>query len=98
MTLFGGVLIHLSLASSHTFGNMSPYIISYLREYDGLDVRYSQAIWIFASLSISVSFSTILGGMIGTRFNLSLKLLTFIGCLIIRLEYFLLNLYLSYYN
>jgi hypothetical protein len=86
MTLFGGVLIHLSLASSHTFGNMSPYIISYLREYDDLDVRYSQAIWIFAALSISVCFTTIIGGMIGSRFNLSHKLLTLIGCVIIRFD------------
>ena len=37
MALLAGFLINFANSSLYTFGNMSPYIISYLREYDGLN-------------------------------------------------------------
>lgn len=84
LTLIGGILIHISLASSHTFGNMSPYIISYLRSYKHIDVRYSNAMWIYTWLGVSMSISIIIGGFLAVRFKLSLKFITFIGCFLIR--------------
>ena len=83
-TLLGGILIHISLASSHTFGNMSPYIISYLRSYDGFDIRYSNSMWLYTWLGVASSFSTIIGGFLTVKLKLSMKLVTFLGCFLIR--------------
>lgn len=83
-TLLGGVLINLALGSSYTFGNMSPYFTSYLREYDGLDVRYSQSVWILSILGISSSTASILSGMLNSYCKINVKLTIFIGCLLMR--------------
>ena len=83
-TLFGGVLIHLSLGSFYTFGNLSPYLTSYLREMSGSSCRYSNSNWIFSSLSISMAISSVLTGLFVSRFRPSLKLVIFIGCIVMR--------------
>lgn len=46
LAVFGCFLIHLSLGVYYTFGNIQPYMTSYLREYVGEDIRYAQTIWI----------------------------------------------------
>lgn len=84
-TLVGGVLIHLALGSFYTFGNMSPYLTSYLREYDGIDVRYSQSIWIYTALGISLSSSTIICGILNSNLGVNTRLLVFLGCVLMRL-------------
>ena len=84
LTLFGGLLIHLSLGSFYTFGNMSPYITSYLREYDGFSLRYSDSIWIYTSMTICLSLSTVLSGLFVSEFKLNVKLSIFIGCSLMR--------------
>lgn len=81
-TLMGGVLIHLSLGSFYTFGNMSPYITSYLREYDGIDIRYSKSVWITTFFLIFMAIGTLTSGMLNSIFKLNVKVTIFIGCLI----------------
>ena len=88
-TLIGSVLIHITLGSLVTFGNLSPYLTSYLREQTGSSIRYSNVIWIFAANSILFGVTSILIGIIIAKFKLNLKLIIFIGCLIMR--YILLN-------
>ena len=48
LTLVGGALVMFTMGSENTLGAMSPYFMSYLREYDDLSsVRYSQTIWLY---------------------------------------------------
>lgn len=48
LTLLGGSLVMFTMGSENTLGTMSPYFISYLREYNGIkSVRYSQTIWLY---------------------------------------------------
>jgi len=43
---FGGFLIHLTLGTFYTIGNMNTYITSYLRKHGESGITYSSAIWI----------------------------------------------------
>lgn len=83
-TLTGGFLIHLSLGSYYTFGNISPYLTSYLREYDGLDVRYSQTTYILNSFGIFFSLANIISGFVNSKFNTKIQNNILIGCLIMK--------------
>lgn len=48
LTLVGGALVMFTMGSENTLGTMSPYFMSYLREYDDIKtVRYSQTIWLY---------------------------------------------------
>ncbi len=48
LTLVGGALVMFTMGSENTLGTMSPYFMSYLREYDDIkSVRYSQTIWLY---------------------------------------------------
>ncbi|CAF1125637.1 unnamed protein product, partial [Brachionus calyciflorus] len=80
-TLLGGVLIHLALGSFYTFGNMSPYITSYLREYDEIDVRFSKSVWISTSYSLFMAAGALLSGLLNSVFKINVKFTIFFGCL-----------------
>ena len=57
LTLFGSMLIEMSLYVFFTYGNMSPYVISYLREKTGSSVRYTDMIFLDTTYSLlNVSF------------------------------------------
>lgn len=99
-TVIGGFLIHFSLGSYYSFGNLSPYMISYLREYVGVDIRYSKSIWISTLFNLAFSAGTLFSGFMNSKYKHSLKLTIFLGCLImtagvaltfftIKLSYFL---------
>ncbi|XP_028401611.1 uncharacterized protein LOC114524659 [Dendronephthya gigantea] len=63
LTICGGVLIHLSLGTLYTFGNMSPYITSYLRyEESDTSVDSTMAMWILAVQVIGQGFFMTVGG------------------------------------
>jgi len=81
-TLIGSILIHFTLGSLLTFGNFSPYLTSYLRELTGSTIRYTNVIWIFSSNSISFGISSVIIGQIIAKFKPSLKLIIFLGCMI----------------
>ena len=70
------------MGSFYTFGNMSQYLISYIREYDGIDIRYNRAVWMFTSIAVSYSVGSILGGLLNVVFRIRIKLLVLIGCLL----------------
>lgn len=81
-TLIGGIIVHLSLGSLDTFGNLTPYLTSYLREIAGSSVRYSNSNWILSTVSIAMAISTVLTGLFITRFKPKLKILIVIGSFI----------------
>jgi len=45
-SVFGGFLIHLTLGTLYTIGNMNTYMTSYLRKHGESRITYSSAIWI----------------------------------------------------
>ncbi|CAF0937021.1 unnamed protein product [Brachionus calyciflorus] len=92
-TLMGGFLIHLSLGSYYTFGNISQYLTSYLREYDFLDVRYSKSTLILTAWGLSFSISSIISGLLNSTLKINLKITILIGCIIMNL-----GVVLTYYT
>ena len=62
-TLAGGFIIHLTLGTYFTFGNLSPYLTSYLREITGSSVRYSTSNWILTGTSLALSISSLIIGL-----------------------------------
>ena len=88
MTLFGGFLIHMSLGSYYTFGNLTPYLTSYMRAYDNSKLTYSKTIFVLTIQSLATSISAILSGVLIAKFRLKLKTVIVIGLVI--MKYFLI--------
>ena len=73
-TLIGGVIIHLTLGTYFTFGNLSPYLTSYLREMAGSSVRYSTSNWILTGTSLALSISSLTMGLLCSKYRPKLVL------------------------
>jgi len=87
LTCIGGVLVYLALGSLYTFGNMLPYMASYLaykQEGDDLTTYYldyvSKCNYIFAFTIAGQSVFFPIGGKLGQMYGL--KLLIIIGAAI----------------
>ncbi|CAF0937012.1 unnamed protein product [Brachionus calyciflorus] len=78
-TLLGGFLIHLSIGSILTFGNMIPYITSYLRVYGKHNIRYSQTIWIATAYNFAFALSSLFSGVLVSHLNFKIKFNILIG-------------------
>ncbi|XP_070558335.1 apicoplast pyruvate carrier 1-like isoform X2 [Ptychodera flava] len=66
VAVVGGILIHLTLGT--TFGNLSPYLVSYIRERSKpSDLTYEMATWIFATANIMQGSSMYFGGLLGKK-------------------------------
>ncbi|XP_035826492.1 uncharacterized protein LOC101855877 [Aplysia californica] len=53
MVVLGGILMHLTLGTLYTFGNLSPYLTSFMREYGSApSLTHTQCAWIFALASM----------------------------------------------
>ncbi|CAI4224776.1 unnamed protein product [Auanema sp. JU1783] len=77
VVLIGAVLIHLTIGTYHTFGNMLPYMASYMRNYTDPSVRVEHLMWI-PTFQGCFPFAMVIGGAINLR--LGPRLTTFIGC------------------
>ncbi|CAG5135272.1 unnamed protein product [Candidula unifasciata] len=61
----GGILIHLSLGTLYTFGNISPYLTSYMRRYGSApSLTYTECAWIYALASMGQGVSMMAGGVL----------------------------------
>ncbi|CAF0966220.1 unnamed protein product [Brachionus calyciflorus] len=78
-TLTGGFLIHFVLGSFFTFGNISPYMISYLREDVHLNIRYSISSWIATVYEIVFALGTLSSGFLNSYFKISIRITILIG-------------------
>ncbi|XP_072035067.1 uncharacterized protein [Amphiura filiformis] len=72
LAIIGGVIVHLSIGTLYTFGNMSPYLTSYIRERSKPEnLRYQDATIIFAVMicgqGLMVPFSGFLLTKLGFR-------------------------------
>ncbi|KAI1707395.1 major facilitator superfamily domain-containing protein [Ditylenchus destructor] len=66
LVIFGAVMIHLSLGTYHTFGNMLPYMASYMRNYTDDSIRLEQLIWI-PTFQGCFPFAMVIGGYLSSR-------------------------------
>uniref|UniRef100_A0A1I8HNT4 MFS domain-containing protein n=2 Tax=Macrostomum lignano TaxID=282301 RepID=A0A1I8HNT4_9PLAT len=68
LAIFGGFIIHFTLGTVYTFGNMNPYLTSYMKFYSkSPEINYPQSTWIFSLSLAGQGFSMALGGLIETR-------------------------------
>ncbi|XP_062522055.1 uncharacterized protein LOC134196850 [Corticium candelabrum] len=89
-----GFLVHLTLGTLYSFGNMAPYIVSYIREYGTPhSLTVATSTWIFALTVGGHGASMWIGGIIEKK--LGARLTTFVGCIImstaVTLTYFSLS-------
>ncbi|KAM3717512.1 Oxalate:formate antiporter [Dirofilaria immitis] len=83
---FGAVLIHLSLGTYHTFGNMLPYLASYMHNNTDPAINHEILIWI-PTFQGCFPFAMIIGGFMNAK--LGLRLATSLGCAIMTTGVFL---------
>uniref|UniRef100_A0A914C4C0 Major facilitator superfamily (MFS) profile domain-containing protein n=1 Tax=Acrobeloides nanus TaxID=290746 RepID=A0A914C4C0_9BILA len=77
IVITGAVLIHLSLGTYHTFGNMLPYMASYMQNYTDSSIRLEHLIWI-PTFQGCFPFAMIIGGYLTSR--LGPRLAAAVGC------------------
>ena len=76
--LFGGFLVHLTLGSLYTYGNMVPYIMAYIRnQSQPSDIRSDQAPYVLACQASGQGAMMILGGLLEKK--IGPRLSTLIG-------------------
>ncbi|CAH1782091.1 unnamed protein product [Owenia fusiformis] len=84
LAVIGGVLVHLTLGTLYTFGNMTPYITSYIRaRSEPTGLRYSEGVWIFAISGGSQGAAMFLGGVFAKK--IGPRLTTLLGAWIMSL-------------
>ncbi|WKY12149.1 hypothetical protein Q1695_003603 [Nippostrongylus brasiliensis] len=75
----GAVLIHLTIGTYHTFGNMLPYMASYMRNYTDPTVRIEHFMWV-PTFQGCFPFSMVIGGTLSL--HVGPRSATLIGCTI----------------
>lgn len=93
IVIFGAVLIHLSLGTYHTFGNMLPYMASYMKNYTNPNIKIEHMIWI-PTFQGCFPFAMIIGGYLSLY--LTPRIAIGIGCFTMSLGVFLSSYTISY--
>ena len=66
--LLGAFLVHFTLGSMYTVGNMVPYVVSYIRNHSSpTDLNSSLAPFIIACQSVGQALTMIIGGYLETK-------------------------------
>uniref|UniRef100_A0AAF5PUG7 Major facilitator superfamily (MFS) profile domain-containing protein n=1 Tax=Wuchereria bancrofti TaxID=6293 RepID=A0AAF5PUG7_WUCBA len=86
IVIFGAVLIHLSLGTYHTFGNMLPYMASYMHNNTDPTINPEMLVWI-PTFQGCFPFAMIIGGFIDAKFGLRFS--ASLGCIIMTTGVFL---------
>ncbi|XP_052785091.1 uncharacterized protein LOC128220649 [Mya arenaria] len=94
LVLFGGFLVHLAIGALYTFGNFSPYFVSYLRNRTAdSSVQNVDALWVNGIGAFGNLFGMLIAGvvnnMVGPR--LTTLLGTFVYCGTVAASYFSVN-------
>lgn len=84
----GGFLVHLTLGTIYTFGNLIPYIVSYIRQRSHpADLHPSTGTWIYALALGAQGVSMFFGGLLERK--VGPRITTLIGCAIMTSGVFL---------
>ncbi|KAK6753065.1 hypothetical protein RB195_012584 [Necator americanus] len=79
VVLTGAVLIHLTIGTYHTFGNMLPYMASYMRNFTDSSVRIEHFMWV-PTFQGCFPFSMVIGGTLAL--HVGPRAAALIGCTI----------------
>ena len=78
LVLIGGFLVHLTLGTIYTFGNIAPYIVSYIHNQSHpRDLRQATTSWIFACSLMGQGGAMFVGGWLVSK--IGPRLTTLIG-------------------
>ncbi|XP_033733057.1 oxalate:formate antiporter-like isoform X2 [Pecten maximus] len=78
IVIVGGILVHLSLGTVYTFGNMTPYMTSYMRKKNvSAELTYADSLWISAVATMGQGASVFIGGILQRK--LGTRLTTLLG-------------------
>ncbi|XP_076323954.1 apicoplast pyruvate carrier 1-like isoform X2 [Tachypleus tridentatus] len=80
LAVCGSFLIHLTLGTFYTFGNMNTYMMSYIKSKVDESVSYSQSVWINSVMIFGQGLMMPFGGVLEHRYGA--RVTCFIGCLI----------------
>jgi len=80
LSVFGCFLVHLTLGSFYSFGNMMTYMVSYMRKHGLPDLTYGEFIIVQSAWGLTQGFVTPFSGFIVRA--IGLKKAIFIGCTI----------------
>ncbi|KAK7090715.1 L-lactate transporter-like isoform X2 [Littorina saxatilis] len=76
LVIVAGILIHLTLGTLYTFGNLTPYLTSYIRKRSSpSDLTYGQSVWINAVAAMGQGASMFFGGLMEKRLGPRLTVL-----------------------
>ncbi|XP_053403163.1 uncharacterized protein LOC123555385 [Mercenaria mercenaria] len=90
--IVGGILVHLCLGSFYIFGNISPYMISYLRNRTSEHtLRNEDNLWIANAASLATPFALTIGGLLDRY--LGVRIATGAGCV-----FYCLGVALTYFT
>ena len=69
LVVAGGILLHLTLGTLYSFGNIQVYLVSYLRAHaaDAADMRYGDSTWIFCLATTGQACAMFFGGKLEQR-------------------------------
>ncbi len=70
LTLISSLLMHFMLGSVYSSGLLSPYLISYLNQFDKLELDYG--FWFYPSTYVFATLFMYIGGLIEKKFNIRL--------------------------
>ena len=82
-TEISGILTHLVLGSSYSFGLLSPYLMSYLKQFDS-KITVSDGFFMLPIILLSIAFTLSFGGLLekkyGPRLPMTIGGLTIVLC------------------
>lgn len=81
IVIAGAVLIHLSLGTYHTFGNMLPYMASYMRNKTDPSVTLQKLVWI-PTFQGCFPFAMVIGGFLSAK--MGPRKAAMLGCALMR--------------
>ncbi|XP_071826655.1 apicoplast pyruvate carrier 1-like [Apostichopus japonicus] len=68
ITIIGGIMVHLTLGTFYCYGNMAPYVASYIREYSSpKTIRYQEMTFILAAMAVGQGAFIQVGGFLEKR-------------------------------
>ncbi|CAH8640058.1 unnamed protein product [Heterobilharzia americana] len=84
LSVFGGILLHLTFGYFYTISNMIPYIMDYLRMYVDASLSDKDAIWLSALGFCMQGFSMPAGGAVAKKLGFRVVVAT--SCLFLRIR------------
>jgi len=77
LVVFGGTLIHFTLGVVYSYGNLIPYLASYMDAYVAPGTRTKDLVWLLGCSSLGMGSTMVLGGMLAHK--LTPKIVSLIG-------------------